>query len=1082
MLKNKHKESLVPENTSKVMYSVNEPVKLFKKEEFTNNSEFLVLDHIDPNRSLDDSKSGLEFLILTLCKVFHIKPKVGAGLLTQNYSYLKQVISKGIKGDYEPINAWYDMLKSNIQTIIKLTHYDNIVLIMFLSCFQAGIFSTDNLIITKSAELLVLYYEKLNYMSHLCTDWFYNQSDTIFTCYQLIENHKEPSDYLVCFLFTYGKKKLIEVFYTKAKKYYKTSIDYLKFLQAVFPVITNPPYSQFFYNQGLIEVWTSIGLNEAEMYLENFDNKVLCLGFLCEVWAGYLNYLEIKIELAADILNLLKRCLKEITKPGKFMIYSKLFHLLSVFSAQKSSFAPVVYKTLIEFMVEDFYDEDIREYILFNMILILNEVEGIPISILIDPYIKMFQVDKDAKYNVFDFKFISFISANQGLCVRDAIFLLDLLGKVIANDLVFQFFSVEPFVVVVERFVGNSAVQEFIAKYVSLGVKLALKSVDKNEAYKVPGKLIYYCLGTIIKINNKDLNTAIRAVLYSNIDKIKKINQTNLLKLYNLIKETQGKQNPSEILSTSILPKGRVMKDLEKIKKKRLEKEKKDLEKKNAPKIKQKFAIIKKAKDEDLPIAKDGTEKDSIYELNRIQEELPEDQKLIEIVLKKYSRVSRLLFSKYAGSSYKKKLPVLTFENLLETKENLSEPDYSKLLRDNNINNEMISTEEIKQVYKALIIKLHVPTIKYENLGDLFYITSCLIFTRDPYDLFKYPSAVYYEALFNLIKDSENQSIPRYLFEEPDPGKGDRDIAKILNQELDKNPELTLPENYKKVKEPVFCVEYTAATHSPLFNIAVEVLDQILYQSLNIRLLMPMISIQYKTRAKGILPQQTNPLTSPHKESFPGFSKLSPYTKLSALNITGIPIQNIIECGKTIDDVLYTIEKNSTVLLNKHHKKPGSISNKAIQDKIIKKLEKKYENQRNEQKRKIRMQLINEKLFKFKQQKNIENQTELEERKKKIFKEKILEKQIKAKIEKEKFEIQEKIFEYKLNKIKNKVTGKGIVENKSSRIVANSFKTVNTSFEVIKPRLAHEKRLINITEHSRSISIPSISARFHKNY
>ena len=63
----------------------------------------LLLDNIDINTSLVETESILELLLLTFCKAFHISPKMAAGLLTQKFKYLNQIMIKGLKGDYKPI-------------------------------------------------------------------------------------------------------------------------------------------------------------------------------------------------------------------------------------------------------------------------------------------------------------------------------------------------------------------------------------------------------------------------------------------------------------------------------------------------------------------------------------------------------------------------------------------------------------------------------------------------------------------------------------------------------------------------------------------------------------------------------------------------------------------------------------------------------------------------------------------------------------------------------------------------------------------------------------------------------------------
>jgi len=49
----------------------------------------------------------LEFSILSICQRFKMNPKQAAGLLSNNFKLLAQIIIKGLKKDFVPILEWY---------------------------------------------------------------------------------------------------------------------------------------------------------------------------------------------------------------------------------------------------------------------------------------------------------------------------------------------------------------------------------------------------------------------------------------------------------------------------------------------------------------------------------------------------------------------------------------------------------------------------------------------------------------------------------------------------------------------------------------------------------------------------------------------------------------------------------------------------------------------------------------------------------------------------------------------------------------------------------------------------------------
>lgn len=63
----------------------------------------LFIESIDAEKPLEKSDSCLEFLLISFCKHFALKPKQAAGLLTQGGKYLTHVIAKGLRGKHQPI-------------------------------------------------------------------------------------------------------------------------------------------------------------------------------------------------------------------------------------------------------------------------------------------------------------------------------------------------------------------------------------------------------------------------------------------------------------------------------------------------------------------------------------------------------------------------------------------------------------------------------------------------------------------------------------------------------------------------------------------------------------------------------------------------------------------------------------------------------------------------------------------------------------------------------------------------------------------------------------------------------------------
>lgn len=78
------------------------------------------IDSLDPTKPLAAASSCLEFLLASFCQHFSLKPKQAAGLLTQDGKYLIYVLSKGLKGRYEPIVQWYQSVYGSYQPLLTL--------------------------------------------------------------------------------------------------------------------------------------------------------------------------------------------------------------------------------------------------------------------------------------------------------------------------------------------------------------------------------------------------------------------------------------------------------------------------------------------------------------------------------------------------------------------------------------------------------------------------------------------------------------------------------------------------------------------------------------------------------------------------------------------------------------------------------------------------------------------------------------------------------------------------------------------------------------------------------------------------
>ena len=99
-----------------------------------------------------------------------------------------------------------------------------------------------------------------------------------------------------------------------------------------------------------------------------------------------------------------------------------------------------------------------------------------------------------------------------------------------------------------------------------------------------------------------------------------------------------------------------------------------------------------------------------------------------------------------------------------------------------------------------------------------------------------------------------------YLYDDPDPGAGDRDVVNRVNQELKSNPEAEIPEGYEKRQEWEIDVEYVLPEPvylHPTFKLVLEVLDGIFFDAVGTHFIEPQVVHYEYTRVRGVMARPT---------------------------------------------------------------------------------------------------------------------------------------------------------------------------------------------------------------------------------
>ena len=117
------------------------------------------------------------------------------------------------------------------------------------------------------------------------------------------------------------------------------------------------------------------------------------------------------------------------------------------------------------------------------------------------------------------------------------------------------------------------------------------------------------------------------------------------------------------------------------------------------------------------------------------------------------------------------------------------------------------------------------------------------MFSRPPNDLSHLPAACSVKALLEVFRNhNAERGLSTRLYDEPDPGIGDRDVIRRLNKLLERNPDTPMPEGYRRVADKDLHVSYEVPEQLGLREsqrISTKIIDDLLSSIFGIHILEP---------------------------------------------------------------------------------------------------------------------------------------------------------------------------------------------------------------------------------------------------
>ena len=483
-------------------------------------------DEVAQLKQLNQTRSVLEFIIVAICKSMSLNSKQAAGLLTDNKKYLIHILTKGLSNkNFEPVLFFYQNVLGNIDYFMKLLEINSIAypnqisknIELSLSTFKPGLLSKNMDVVFICSRLLSkIALECIeNNLISAAWDWFIAPNGGLEGCLLCFKKHNDAAEVVVTLINNFGRFHIYELFTVYLKQFLQNDGAYFTFVADILPTFSK--LSNFadefeknnlkgFFLEYILEVSRSPNVNE----------RIKCVLFLAEIWINFSMYFNSDEE-NYRILSIFKSLYKDNNHLVQFTSICQLFRVLLVFSSERNSFVPIIYKSLIFTFIEYHHDLSIRELMLSNFNYLFKMILSIPVGIMIEPYVKQIQYNlgKTYYFNMNDISFLTTIARHPRYNVKEAMLTLDVLGKIFYDIGKEEAMEVEAFktntyrgiyfnkvinplfTMILSRYLIHELGVEFIFKFVKMSL-LSFCKLDKLLSDKI------YLHAIVLNVNAED--------------------------------------------------------------------------------------------------------------------------------------------------------------------------------------------------------------------------------------------------------------------------------------------------------------------------------------------------------------------------------------------------------------------------------------------------------------------------------------------------------------------------------------------------------------------------------------------------
>ncbi|CAD8181583.1 unnamed protein product [Paramecium octaurelia] len=235
------------------------------------------------------------------------------------------------------------------------------------------------------------------------------------------------------------------------------------------------------------------------------------------------------------------------------------------------------------------------------------------------------------------------------------------------------------------------------------------------------------------------------------------------------------------------------------------------------------------------------------YEVWDLQLEEDRERYLVEQLFRKYHKIFKYVFFKYANSGNKIIKPK-DFDELKDQSDTINEAELWAFLKDYELIFK-VTREQVHALMRSIAIQLlkcknELTNFNYEGFKHIITQYACILFTRRT----KYiqPHTCIEMMIQRMKQVTAAKGQTTQLYDDPDNMFFDqKDVIKEFNKKLAEDPKYVLPEGYKTQKEEI--IKFNYAFEIPDSNtIAYSVLDDIVFKVCNCHLIEPITTKEFQ--------------------------------------------------------------------------------------------------------------------------------------------------------------------------------------------------------------------------------------------